>query len=191
MDDPGYLTSFEEDGHWIVVESPTQSLADLIQECKSHQKSVNEVTVWQCLKMLVQHLITENLDASIHLSTNCIKLYGTNCYIDTVSSQDVNDQPVNAVYEAPEVLSNNNPDSRALVWSISCIVFEVLAQEPAFYDPTGTNPFSVYMNITNAVMPPVPTDGSSELRDIVKLGLVHDREQRMSFEELKTMIESH
>jgi len=47
------------------------------------------------------------------------------------------------------------------------------------------------MNITNAVIPTLPTDGSSELRDIVKLGLVHDREQRMSFEELKTMIESH
>lgn len=133
----------------------------------------------------------EDLEPNVHLSTDCIKLCGSNLYIELATAQEMNEQSVTAVYEAPEVLSNNNPDFRAFVWSIACIVYEVLAREPAFYDPTGTNPFSVYMDITNAVIPTVPTNGSSELQALVRQGLVHDRDKRWSFEEMKKVIESH
>lgn len=184
------MTSFEEDGHWIVIESPTESLHSLIQECKAKGTSLSEKTIWQLLKMLVQYITLENVQPNVHLSTDCIKICGNNHFIQISSGQDLDEQP-GAVYEAPEVLNNNSPDSGAFVWSIACIVYEAIALEPAFHDPTGTNPFSVYMNITNGIIPPLPTQGSPELLDIISQGLVHDKMSRMTFEELKKIVESH
>ena len=96
-----------------------------------------------------------------------------------------------AVYEAPEVLNMANPNSTAFTWSIGCILHECLALEPAFYDPEGSNPFSVYMKIMENDLPPEPTSGSDTLKAVIRMCLMQDPDARISLQTLNHVIKDH
>lgn len=192
---PNFLASFEDSGQVFILEDPIKTLEDLISECKEENIKLNENIIRLSLSKLVKHLIDKEVPVSSHISSKCILIMPKN-HISIQFPANNEQQTMipglsNAVYEAPEVLNNDNPDSKAFVWSIGCILHEALALEPAFDNQSGPNPFQVYMNITNGVIPPSPSDGSEELQNLLEKCLVHNRASRISLEELKQALERH
>jgi serine/threonine protein kinase len=189
--DPNFLTSFEDGNQQFVIEQELKTLSTTITNCKTDNIRLKEKFIKSALLHLVNHLIKKKTPVTTHISSECIIIHPNDRFsIQIVTNDDPNAQNMmpgasNAVYEAPEVLNNDNPDSRALVWSVGCILHEALALEPAFHDTSGTNPFQVYMNITNGVIPPTPSDGSEELQNLLEKCLIHNRGSRISLNELK------
>ncbi|XP_052816577.1 serine/threonine-protein kinase Nek10-like [Mya arenaria] len=185
---------FEEDNHWILVETQIESLRDVLLKSKETNMPVQETIIWKALSSLVSYIKSNDVQPNAHLSTDCIKISGSKYYIEILDGTQ-NDMPVdataNATYEAPEVLTNEDPDTRALVWSIGCIAYEALALEPAYYDPTGTNPFAAYQNVMAGVIPPMPTNGSTELQDLISKCLVANKDNRITLDDLQTLLSSH
>lgn len=191
---PNFLVSFEDSGQGFIVEAPIKTLADLIADCKTENVKLEESLICSSLLKLVKHLIGKDVPVTTHISSECIQIMPNN-HISIQIMTNADQQSMmpgagSAVYEAPEVLNNDNPDSRAFVWSVGCILHEALALEPAFHDPSGTNPFQVYMNITNGVIPPTPSDASEGLQNLLKKCLVHDRTGRLSLEQLMQALDN-
>lgn len=95
------------------------------------------------------------------------------------------------VYEAPEVLGRQNPDSKAHSWNLGCLLYEMLALEPAFYDRSGVNPFSVFMDIMQGNLPAIPASASQSMTDLVNRCLVSDSANRLSLQEIEDAIIQH
>ncbi|XP_052229257.1 serine/threonine-protein kinase Nek6-like [Dreissena polymorpha] len=193
--DDNIVTSFQEGNKWVIVETQIKSLADLISECRSKGTKIDVIIIWRAIAKLISHLKDNNTAPTAHLSTDSIKFTkGTqkiHICLDSVNEMLV-DPISNATYEAPEVFSSPNPDARAFVWSIGCIVYEALALAPAYYDPTGRNPFSVFQNILNGVfVAPMPASADKELRNLVSKCLVFGRHDRMTFEALEILVNAH
>lgn len=187
------MARFEEDNHWILVDIPVRSLRDIIQETRNAGTQLPQAMVWPALKALVTHLTSNQVPFTAHLSTDCIKM-AAKPYIEITDKSDSEmpvDPTANATYEALEVLTQADPDSKAFVWSIGCIAYECLALEPAFYDPTGTNPFAAFQNVMTGVIPSIPTTGSAELHDLVAKCLVANKDDRISLDDLQNMLNNH
>ena len=87
------------------------------------------------------------------------------------------------LYMAPEILSYQKYDAKADLWSVGCILFELVCGKPPF---TGANPMQLLRNITRSdarVPGAVATTLSSECVDLMRGLLQKDPSRRMSFEQ--------
>ena len=87
------------------------------------------------------------------------------------------------LYMAPEILSYQKYDAKADLWSVGCILFELVCGKPPF---TGANPMQLLRNITRGdarVPGAVATTLSSECVDLMRGLLQKDPTRRMSFEQ--------
>lgn len=113
-------------------------------------------------------------------------------FIERDESQmtQVNMSPDAAIYEAPEVLRREEPTNQSFVWTAGCIIYEMLALEPAFYDRSGTNPFQVFMDMMQGILPPEPLEGSSELKSVMWNCLKLNPTERIPLADLQNMANS-
>lgn len=109
---------------------------------------------------------------------------------DEAQMTQVNMSPDSAIYEAPEVLRREEPTKQSFTWTAGCIIYEMLALEPAFYDRTGTNPFQVFMDMMQGTLPPEPLEGSSEIKSVMWNCLKLNPSERMPLQELLSMATS-
>ena len=193
--DAKYITSFAEDNKIIVVEEPTKTLADIIQQSKEEGTVFDEEFLWLLIDEIISYLLDNEIYPSTHFGPDCIYfLPNRQIFIQCDENQqgDMNEVMTStAVYEAPEVLNMDNPTSTAFVWSIGCIIHECLALEPAFYDPEGSNPFSVFMKIMENDLPPEPTFGSDTLKAVLRMCLMQDPNARITLQTLKHIVRDH
>lgn len=190
-----YITSFEEENHIVVVEEPTQTLTDMIEQSREEGTVFDEEFLWLLLDEILAYLIDNEIYPSTHFGPDCIFfLPNRQVFIQCDENQkgEMNEfMTSTAVYEAPEVLNMANPTSTAFSWSIGCIIHECLALEPAFYDPEGNNPFSVYMRIMENDLPPDPPYGSDTLKAVVKMCLMQDPYARITLKTLQHIVRDH
>lgn len=94
--------------------------------------------------------------------------------------QNLGESPV---YSSPEVLLQQDPDSRALSWVIGCILYEMLAMEPAYYVRSGTTGlFEVIHNIIQGEQP--PSLGCDEKFNELITYCLSQRDCRISLEDI-------
>lgn len=190
---PSFLTSFEEEGQECQIFEKTQTLLHKLEQCRNTQENIEEKFIWEILGIVASYFLEKEVSPDIKMSTESIIIMN-NGHIFVFISPHANTDDMTmamqggstAVYEAPEVLTQQNPDSRALSWTMGCILYEMLALEPAYYDPDGTNPFAAFMQITEGKKPREVTNGSHALRDLQNNCLELEPGVRPTLEEIQT-----
>ncbi|KAK6185437.1 hypothetical protein SNE40_007673 [Patella caerulea] len=160
---PSYLTMFEEGDTQFIIYAKTETLQDVILRCKADNTTFQEDFIWKVLGAICYHVLTKHPSPTGHLTTSNVHFTDTGSIFIEINDQEEDQEVTNvdmgaaaAVYDAPEVITRNDPDEKAFSWSIGCIIYELLALEPAFYDREGFNPFAVIMSIMEGEMPPPP-----------------------------------
>jgi hypothetical protein len=137
----------------------TQSLADIIEAGRSTNTPLCENFIWNTLHQI--SCIASNIPPEINLKPKLFHLYkGQVVYKPSLTLDDMT-QCFNgadgAFYEAPEVLSQSPHSIFSQSWTIGCIIYEMVALEPAYYDRCSTGDvMSIIMNIIEGALPPAP-----------------------------------
>lgn len=196
--DPSMVASFKENGHLCCVLIPTQSLAEKIDKAKESGTMLEHGLIWKTLTKVLHVFLSGQISPVRSIPSTDIR-YLPNGWITINPTDNEESGMVTAmeaqidkpVYEAPEVLGRQNPDSKAHSWNLGCLLYEMLALEPAFYDRSGVNPFSVFMDIMQGNFPAVPASASQSLTDLVNRCLVSDSANRLSLQEIEDVIIQH
>ncbi|XP_061197882.1 serine/threonine-protein kinase Nek6-like [Saccostrea echinata] len=192
---PDLIGLFEEGDFFCCILLPSESLAEKIDKAKESGTTLDHRTIWHTLKCIIDTLNYCHITPISKISSHNIR-YHKNGQIsidlppdDETETVTVMEARMNApVYEAPEVLSRQTPDDKAHSWNIGCLVYEMLALEPAFYDRSGMNPFSAYMDIMQGNIPQIPTTASESLTNLVKHCLFTNPADRYSLQDIKQVV---
>jgi hypothetical protein len=194
---PSLIATFAEDNHLCCVFLPTQTLAQRIDKAKDTEISLDHSIIWQTLSSIIKVLKSNKISPISRISSTGIQFHKTG-QITVLCTNEDGEQTIAfeaqrnmPVYEAPEVIRRQKPDEKAHSWNIGCLLYEMLALEPAFYDRSGENPFSVYMDIMQGNMPPVPDSGSESLTDLVSHCLIISPSDRYSLQDITNSIILH
>ncbi|XP_071089630.1 serine/threonine-protein kinase Nek6-like [Haliotis cracherodii] len=194
---PSFLASFEEGEYQCSIYQKTENLQDIIEACKQNGTRISDEVSWKVVCEFCRWVLINASGFSGKLSTAVINFTcDGRIFFDLTESQP-DEQDITAlnmgtplpVYEAPEILTRNNPDEQAFVWSLGCVVYEMLALEPAYFDSDGSNPFAVYMKIIQGELPPDILRGGQALMDLVWLCLVVDPTGRPTIKDILNMAE--
>ena len=200
VSDPSFIIHFEEDEIVCCIYEPTESLADHIAARKAEGAEFQENFVWTTMAGVIKEFLSGKFDTVMKISTEVIRFHSNGTvFIDPPTNVDQTGHMTEvgggieaAVYEAPEVLGRQDPGAKAFSWTVGCVVYEMLALEPAFYDRTGgMNPFSVFMDIMQGNLPPDPTHGSAELIALMGCCFKTDPNKRPSLEYLLDIAEQN
>ncbi|KAK3086466.1 hypothetical protein FSP39_018830 [Pinctada imbricata] len=191
-DNPDFILAFEEDEIVCCIYEPTESLGDNIKASREKGTTFQETFIWKTIAGLAQEFKTEKYNPLMKISTSTVRFHSTGEMFlevpmntgDTGHMTEVGGGMDSAVYEAPEVLGRQDCSEAAFSWTIGCIIYEMLALEPAYFDRSGTNPFSVFMDIMQGTHPPEPQEGSNELREIMHQCLTVDPNQRPNLDNI-------
>lgn len=170
LDNPSFMTSFEDKNSVCCVYEATDTLKDRIVQCKLQNTRFQEVFIWRITKTLLEFALNGKITTSSKVNSSMIHFYGPKGIIFLEEDDNPMTEMVgadSAIYEAPEVLRQEEPNNQAFSWTVGCIIYEMLALEPAFFDRTGTNPFQVFMDMMQGQLPPEPTEGSPEIIEIM------------------------
>lgn len=101
-------------------------------------------------------------------------------------NQSVNESKVfttvgTPLYMAPEIVEQRGHSFKADVWSLGCVFYEILAQQPPFLDYSYT---CLMEKITCSLIPELPEYYSFELREFIISLLERDVELRPSIQEV-------
>ena len=157
--DPTYLTSFVCNDMVCHIYHRTQSLADVISAARGTSNPLCEPFIWQSIHQI--SCIASNIPPEMKLKPKLFHLYkGQVVYKPSITVDDMAqcfNSPEMAFYEAPEVLSEAPHSIYSQSWTIGCIIYEMLALDPAYYDRGSTGDImSVMMGIIEGVLPPPP-----------------------------------
>lgn len=83
-------------------------------------------------------------------------------------------------YMPPEMIQQQIYHFQADVWSLGCILYEVMT----FNHPFGLEQFTFFQNIMNREAPPITQNYSKELKALVQKMLTKDPKQRITIEEI-------
>ncbi|KAM9392668.1 serine/threonine-protein kinase ULK1a isoform 2-T3 [Pholidichthys leucotaenia] len=86
------------------------------------------------------------------------------------------------MYMAPEVIMSRNYDAKADLWSIGAIVYQCLTGKAPFYASTPTE-LRLFYEAHSNLLPNIPKDTSSDIKDLLLGLLKRNHKERMSFEE--------
>jgi serine/threonine protein kinase len=88
------------------------------------------------------------------------------------------------VSQSPEVMSSQPYDFKSDMWSLGCILYEMMSLKHAF---DATDMTSLVMKILRGEHLPIPQQFSAELRDLIKQLLSRSPKSRPSCEQILKM----
>ncbi|XP_041375265.1 serine/threonine-protein kinase Nek6-like [Gigantopelta aegis] len=197
---PSYLTVFGEQGYLCCVYNSTDSLQDKIARCIKDGESFEDTFVWRVIHAVCSQLVLTNPRPDTKIKPSVIIFLAHNKIFLDVKETEPDEEDITffnmglpePIYDAPEVITHNNPDSTAFVWSLGCILYELLCLEPAFFDIEGINPFQMYMDIVQGELPSFQNlQGSTELKDLTSSCMRTEPGLRPTLEYLVTLSKSH
>ncbi|XP_062570512.1 serine/threonine-protein kinase Nek6-like [Saccostrea cucullata] len=195
---PGVIDLFKEGDFMCCIQLPFQSLAEKINQAKESGSTLDHTTIWKTLNCLIHYFSHSHISPINRISSLQIKYFKNGqISLDMLPANNtetvtVMEGQMNApIYEAPEVLSRQDPDEKAYSWNVGCLVYEMLALEPAFYDRTGENPFSAYMDIMQGNVPQIPTTASESLTNLVNHCLLTNPADRYSLQDINQVVGQH
>ena len=166
---------------------------DLFQKITYHkqmQKSFEEVDIWsifiqilQGLKCLHDHKILHRdlKSANIFLFNNKIAKIGDLNVSKITKSGIGHTQTGTPYYASPEVWNDEPYTSKSDIWSLGCIIYEMISLRPPFKAETMDG---LYHKIMKGKYQKIPEKYSQDLNEVLKLMLKVDEKERPSCEEL-------
>lgn len=194
LENPSFIVSFEESNTICFVYEKTDTLRDCIEQCKARNTQLQDIFIWHVTKGLLEFILKGHVTTSTKINSSLIHI-GSNgeifLEIDDSQMTKMDMGPDSAIYEAPEVLRREEPTNQSFSWTTGCIIYEMLALEPAFYDRTGTNPFQVFMDMMQGVLPPEPPVGSADMKSLMWSCLKSNPADRVAPEEILNIASRH
>ena len=173
-------------------------MAQLIKKCRAEKDFVAEDVIW---KIFMQVLLALN---ECHTATeekphvilhrdlkpgnlffdknNNVKLgdFGL-CRILSAESQYAHTNVGTPYYMSPEQIKESNYDAKTDIWSLGCVLYEIVALKPPFQ---ATNHLALAGKIINSEVDRIPLRYSEDLNNVVTWMLNKDPTKRPSVEEL-------
>ncbi len=194
---PAFVAAFEEDDYQCSVFRKTDTLEDVIRRCKENGESIESSKIWKVIDEICRWLLLNASANSGRICTSSINFMEDGFIFLNLSHSELGEQDVIAldaetqfaVYEAPELITRKDPDKQAFVWSLGCIVYEMLTLEPAFCNKDSDDPFAVYMRIMNGDLPTKLLSRDRDLADLVWACLQLEPDRRPTINNILSMSE--
>lgn len=165
-------------------------ISSKIKQNKKSDLSFEESTIWSILIQILQGLKFLHKNKVIHRDLKSANIFLTKN--GTVKIGDLNvsklqkkellkTQTGTPYYIAPEIWLGKPYDSKADIWSLGCIIYEMCTSFPPF---GGNSLKDLYNNITKGIYKPIPKIFSSDLSKIISLILNVNPKQRPSADDL-------
>ena len=166
---------------------------DLFQKItyyKQMQKSFEEVEIWNIFIQILQGLkclhdlkiLHRDLkSANIFLFNNNLAKIGDLNVSKVAKSGIGHTQTGTPYYASPEVWNDESYTSKSDIWSLGCVIYEMITLRPPF---KAENMEGLYHKIMKGKYQKIPDKYSQDLNEILKLMLKVDQNERPSCDEL-------
>ena len=168
-------------------------LFQLINERKKTKDYFSEQEIWKVLIQLLKGLKALHDFKILHRdikSANVFLFQGGICKLGDLNVSKVArkglgyTQTGTPYYASPEVWEERPYDSKSDVWSLGCVIYEMITFRPPFQAQSMEE---LYKKVMRGVYPKVPSRYSEDLNDAVKLMIQVESGARPSCEELLKM----
>mmetsp|Transcript_48561 Transcript_48561/g.126016 ORF Transcript_48561/g.126016 Transcript_48561/m.126016 type:complete len:281 (-) Transcript_48561:2794-3636(-) len=88
------------------------------------------------------------------------------------------------LYMAPEMISNGKYDFRADIWSLGCLLYEMIMFKPAFIMKDSRDLYRLSQKILKCEYEALPDDVHHRLREVVEKTIVCEPEKRMELKDI-------
>jgi NIMA (never in mitosis gene a)-related kinase len=161
-------------------------LQSKIDSAKKAQKFTNEETIWSIFYQMVLGLKALHDLKIIHRDIKCANVFLTKA--GQVKLGDLNvskiakagilqTQTGTPYYASPEVWQDKPYNNKSDIWSLGCVLYELIALNPPF---TAKDMKGLYNRVMKGVYPKIPSRYSSDLSTILSSLLQIDPEKRPS-----------
>ena len=168
-------------------------LYQLITERKKTKDYFNEQEIWKVLIQLLKGLKALHDFKILHRdikSANVFLFQGGICKLGDLNVSKVArkglgyTQTGTPYYASPEVWEERPYDSKSDVWSLGCVIYEMITFRPPFQAKSMEE---LYKKVMRGIYPKIPSRYSEDLSDVIKLMIQVESGARPSCEELLKM----
>ena len=168
-------------------------LFQLITERKKTKNYFTEQEIWKVFIQLLNGLKALHDFKILHRdikSANVFLFQGGICKLGDLNVSKVarkglsNTQTGTPYYASPEVWDEKPYDSRSDIWSLGCVIYEMITFRPPFQAQSMED---LYKKIMRGIFPKIPSRYSEDLSDAIKLMIQVEVGARPSCDELLKM----
>ena len=174
-------------------------LAKYIKQCKQSHRYIDEEKVWSVFIQILQAIdYCHNPPPTSALQTRLVNrdLKPANVFLTDQSTIKVGDFGLcrllednqiartnvgTPLYMAPELLENRSYTEKVDIWSMGCILYEMCALQPPY---CATSMESLKIKVAGGVRPMLPSQYSSDIRNVINLMLQKDQHRRPGTKQL-------
>lgn len=200
-----YLNSFIVDNELLIAIEWAErgDLKRIIKRAQAEESVIEESRVWEYLFQMagaLQHMHERRImhrdlkPANIMITADGSLKLGDLGLGRSLSSQTLEaySRVGTPLYMSPEVLKSEGYDWKSDVWSLGCIVYELMAlRSPFKSDEEKMSLYDLFQTINKGQYPPLPERYSAELRALVDTMLLLDPNQRSAITDVTAACEAH
>ena len=147
-----------------------------INKCKQMRSSIPEKECWNYFVQAVRGLQTLHELKIVHRDIKCANLFLTkdgklklgDLNVSKVAQGMLQTQTGTPYYASPEVWQDRPYDQKSDIWSLGCVLYEMVALQPPF---RGHDMQALFRRVCEGRVPLLPQAYSKELNQMVKLCL--------------------
>jgi NIMA (never in mitosis gene a)-related kinase len=168
---------FEESSQTLCIVMEYADGGDLqtkINELKKFGKFMNEEDIWNIFYQMVVGLQTLHKLKIVHRDIKCANIFLTKEGMAKLGDLNVSKiakmgilktQTGTPYYASPEVWQDKPYDKRSDIWSLGCVLYELITLNPPF---TAKDMQGLYNRVLKGVYPKIPSHFSNDLSVMVK-----------------------
>ena len=174
----------------ILMEFPNNGiLSQKIDYAKKNDMYMEENIIWNVLTQILNALNYANKRGIIHKNLKSKNIYLTKFRLAKISyfdknyylnkNNNLNNKIEHFLYTAPEILISNNYNYKCDIWSLGCIIYEMVTLTLPF---NGKNIKELFNNIRKGKYRQISNFYSNNLKVVINSMLMFDPSKRPSFE---------
>jgi NIMA (never in mitosis gene a)-related kinase len=170
----GYREAFfEEFTHELIIIMELASGGDLdakISQAKKLKSFVKEDKIWHIIRHLINGLCYLHEQKVVHRDIKCANVFVSNdggvklgdLNVSKIAKHgNMRTQTGTPYYCPPEVWNDKPYNSKCDIWSLGCVIYELVALKPPF---TAKNMQELFSKVQKGVYPEIPKHFSNDLR---------------------------
>lgn len=167
---------FEENGHFLCIVMEYCDNGDLqtkINNAKKTSRFTKEDDVWSIFYQMILGLQALHKKKIIHRDIKCANVFLTKDGMVKLGDLNVSKiakagilktQTGTPYYASPEVWKDQPYDIKSDIWSLGCVLYELVALNPPF---TAKDMKGLYQRVVKGVYPKIPNHYSTDLSAIL------------------------